>query len=77
MKRKLLIAGLVVLGLFVIMIVAVGLMQSSRGAGENYSQVRSTPDGKLIVEPTERQKSMFVVSSAATNLPATTNAPAR
>jgi hypothetical protein len=78
MKRKLIIAGVVVVGLFVGVILVVGLLGSSRKAAENYNQVTVTPDGKLVVHPSERQKAMFVVnSSAVTNVPAATNAAPR
>lgn len=78
MKRKLIIAGVVVVGLFVGVILVVGLLGSSRKAAENYNQVTVTADGKLVVHPSERQKAMFVVnSSATTNVPAATNAAPR
>ena len=70
MKRKLIIAGAVVVALFVGMILVVGLMKSSQHATRSYYQVSATTDGKLVVEPTARNTSVVMSRASVTNLPA-------
>ncbi len=71
MKRKLIVAGAVVVALFVVMILAVGLMKSSQSAAQNYYQVSATSDGRLIVQPPERQTSVVMSKASVTNGPVT------
>ena len=69
MKRKLIIAGAVVLALFVGLILVVGLMKSSQDATRSYYQVSATTDGKLDVEPTARNTSVVISRASVTNVP--------
>ncbi len=70
MKRKLLIAGAVVVALFVGLILVLGLMKSSQHATRNYYQVSATSDGQLVVEPPARNTSVVMSKASVTNAPA-------
>ena len=70
MKRKLIIASVVVMALFVGLILVVGLMKSSQSAAQNYYQVSATSDGRLIVQPPERQTAVVMSKASVTNVPA-------
>jgi hypothetical protein len=70
MKRKLIIAGAVVVALFVGMILVVGLMRSSQSAAQSYYQVSTTSDGRLMVHPPERHTSVVMSKASVTNVPA-------
>ncbi len=68
MKRKLMVAGAVMLALFVGMILVVGLMKSSQRAAQDYYQVSATSDGKLVVEPPARNTSVVMSKASVTNV---------
>jgi hypothetical protein len=70
MKRKLIIAGAVVVALFVGMILLVGLMKSSQNAAQSYYQVSATSDGRLIVQPPDRTTFVVMDKANVTNVPA-------
>jgi hypothetical protein len=70
MKRKLLVAGAVVLALFVGLILIVGMLKSSQDATRGYYEVSATPDGRLAVEPTARNTFVVMSKDNVTNLPA-------
>lgn len=71
MKRKLIIAGAVVMVLFAGVILVVGLMKSSQSAAQDYYQVSATSDGRLIVQPPERQTSVVMSKASVTNVSVT------
>jgi hypothetical protein len=74
MKRKLVIAGIVALAAFVGVILIVGALGKAPDTSAQRSQLTVTPDGQLVVQPSERQKAMFIVnSSVVSNSPAATN----
>ncbi len=71
MKRKLIIAGAVMVALFAGVILVVGLMKSSQSAAQNYYQVSATSDGRLMVQPPDRPTSVVMSKASVTNGPVT------
>jgi hypothetical protein len=70
MKRKLIVAGAVVVGLVAGLMLVVGLMKSSQNAAQNYYQVSTTADGRLIVQPPDQPTSVVMSKASVTNVPA-------
>ena len=71
MKRKLVIAGTVVLGLFVAVILATGLFGPRPDTSGTYMQIMVSSDGQVGYRPSERMQSMTVIASRS----AVSNAP--
>ena len=77
MKRKLLVAGAVLVALFVGMVLVVGLMKSSPSARREFYQVSATADGQLVLEPTARNTFVVMSKASVTNLPGRADSNAR